>query len=76
MQGDELALALHKAANGALLSPEEMAIIFRIGRAQFHKLNKTGAFDQFRVHPKIGPKCFSGVLVHQYLSSGSHKREE
>ena len=49
-----------------------MAIIFRIGRAQFHKLNKTGAFDRFRVQPKIGPKCFSGVLVHRYLSGANH----
>jgi hypothetical protein len=60
--------ALARAAAGELLGPTELAAIFRIRHSQFHKLERTGAFDQFKVQPAIGPKCYSGVLVQRYLS--------
>ena len=41
--------------------------IYRIGRTRFGNLNRRGQFDQFKVRPVVGPKCFSGVLVHRHL---------
>lgn len=69
---DELAAAdpsaLELAAAGGLLGPIEMQEIFRIKRSQFQRLEKLGEFDIFKVTPAIGPKCFSGVLVHRYIT--------
>jgi hypothetical protein len=60
--------ALAKAAAGELLGPTEMAAIFGIGASRFGQLNRAGAFDAFKVRPAIGPRCYSGVLVHRYVS--------
>jgi hypothetical protein len=60
-----------RAAAGELLGPSEIAAIFRIKHSQFTKLNKQGAFDHLKIRPAIGPKCFSGVLVHRYISGES-----
>ena len=60
--------ALAKAAAGELLGPTDIAAIWRIKRSRFHALEKAGAFDSFKVKPAIGPKQFSGVLVHKYLA--------
>jgi len=60
--------AIARAKAGELLGPTEVAAIFRIRHSQFHKLDRTGAFDQFKVRPAIGPKCFSGVLITRYLN--------
>lgn len=56
-----------RAAAGELLGPTDIAAIFRIRKSRFAILNAQGAFDAFKVKPAIGPKCFSGVLVHRYL---------
>jgi hypothetical protein len=52
----------------ALLGPTEMGRIWRVGKSQFHRLNQQGAFDQFKVRPAIGPKCYSAALVKRYLT--------
>lgn len=59
---------LARAAAGELLGPTDIAAIWRIGRSRFTLLNRRGAFDSFKVRPAIGPRCFSGVKVHRYLS--------
>ena len=56
-----------RAAAGELLGPTDIAAIFRIKHSRFATLNAAGAFDQFKVTPAIGPRCFSGVLVHRWL---------
>jgi hypothetical protein len=60
--------ALARAAAGELLGREDMAAIYRIGLTQFTRLNRAGAFNQFRIRPAIGPKCFSGALVHRHIT--------
>ena len=57
-----------RAAAGELLAPADMAAIWKIGRTQFAKLNREGAFDAFRARPAIGRCCFSGVLVDRYVN--------
>lgn len=63
--------AIALAATGTLLGPTEMAAIFRIRHSRFHVLDRAGAFDQFKVRPAIGPKCFSGGRVTRYLAGES-----
>lgn len=63
--------AIARAAAGELLGPSDIQAIWRIGRSQFHRLNQQKAFDQFRVHPAVGPKCFSGYLITRYLAGES-----
>jgi hypothetical protein len=60
--------ALAKAAAGGLLSAADLAAIFEISTARFHRLEKIQAFDFFRVHPAVGPRHYSGILVHRYLA--------
>jgi hypothetical protein len=60
--------AIARAAAGELLGPADIQAIWRIGPTQFHRLNKLHAFDSFRVHPVVGPKCYSGTLVTRYLA--------
>jgi hypothetical protein len=60
--------ALARAAAGAPLGPRDMKAIFQIKHTRYAELNKQGAFDHLKLRPAIGPKCFSGVLVHRYLS--------
>lgn len=50
-----------------LLGVRDLGRLFSIGRSQVHKLAKSGAFDVFKVHPAIGPRCYSRVLVARYL---------
>lgn len=59
--------AIDRAKAGELLNRTELAAIFRVKHAQFHKLQKAGAFDAFLVKPAIGNKCFSGIKVYRYL---------
>jgi hypothetical protein len=63
--------AIARAAAGELLGPTDIQAIWRIRRTQFHRLNRMHAFDQFRVHPAVGPKCFSGTLITRYLAGES-----
>ena len=65
-----VAEALACAARGELLGPSHMAAIFGMGGHRFSVLNAAGHFDQFKVKPALGRRCFSGVLVHRYLSGG------
>lgn len=60
--------AIALAATGAPLGPTEMAAIFGLGYSGFHKNEKRGLYDVFKVNPALGPRCYSGVLVHRYLS--------
>jgi len=55
------------AQTGALLGPTEFAAILQIKKSRFHVLAKAGAFDQFKVRPALGPKCYSGVLITRWL---------
>lgn len=59
--------AIERAQAGELLSGPELAAIFRIKHAQFHKLVNAGAFDQFLARPAIGNHCYSGIKVYRYL---------
>ena len=68
VESDLAQQAIAKAAAGALLGPTDIAAIWRIKHARFAVLNKQGAFEQFKVRPAIGPKCFRGTLVHRYLT--------
>lgn len=52
----------------ALLSVRELAPLWGVGVSHMHKLEKRCALDIFKVHPPIGPRCFSGVLIGRYLS--------
>ena len=62
------AAAIARAESGALLDRRDIMAIWRIGKSQFHRLDQQHAFDQFKVHPPIGTKCFSGTLITKYLS--------
>ena len=59
--------AIDRAQAGELLSGKELAAIFRIKHAQFHKLVKAGAFDLFLAKPAIGNHCYSGIKIYRYL---------
>jgi hypothetical protein len=60
--------ALARAAAGELLTSVDLASIFGLGSSRFHQLAKSGAFDLFKANPPIGLRCYSGVLVHRYVS--------
>ena len=68
--------AIARAAAGELLGPADIQAIWRIGRTQFHRLNRLHAFDAFRVHPAVGWKCFSGTLITRYLAGEALDRRE
>jgi hypothetical protein len=59
--------AIARAAAGELLGPADIQAIFAIRKSRYYELEAEHAFDQFRVHPPIGPKCFSGSLITEYL---------
>lgn len=67
LSDDTTRAAIDRAQAGELLGGQELAAIFRIKHAQFHKLQKAGRFDAFLVKPAIGNKCYSGVKVYRYL---------
>ena len=58
--------ALARAAIGELLTAADVAAIFHLGPTRFHQ--KRHEFDLFKAKPAIGLHCYSGVLVHRYLS--------
>lgn len=60
--------AIARAAAGELMGPEEIQAIFCIRKSRYYQLIAEGAFDQFRVHPVIGPKPFSGKLITMWLA--------
>jgi hypothetical protein len=59
--------AIDRAQAGEPLSGKELAAIFRVKHAQFHKLASAGQFDAFLLKPAIGMKCYSGIKVYRYL---------
>lgn len=59
--------AIKLAEAGAPLSAVEFAAIERIGISQFHKKAKRGIYDDFKLRPTLGPKCYSGVVIARYL---------
>ncbi len=59
--------AIRLAATGALLGANEMSAIFGIGLSGFHRNAKRGLYDQFKVQPPLGPRCYSGFLVTLYV---------
>jgi len=67
---EQTRIALARAAAGELLGPLDLQAIWRIRHSRFNRLVHEGAFDPFRVKPAIGPRCYSGVLVHRYLQGG------
>lgn len=66
ISAEELAVMTRVEA-GELLSAAELAIVLRYKHAHFGRLERAGAFDQFKVHPPIGTRRYSGVLVRRYL---------
>jgi hypothetical protein len=64
---DKTRAAIERAQAGEPLGGNELAEIFRIKHAQYHKLAKAGAFDVFLLKPAIGNKRYSGVKVYRYL---------
>jgi hypothetical protein len=57
-----------RAKAGEPLNGTELGLILRIKHSRFHLLAKAGAFDQFKLRPALGTKCYSGVLVSQYIN--------
>jgi hypothetical protein len=66
MTGDADPIA--RAQRGELLAPADLRAIFGIGRAQFSRLAKAGAFDIFHAKPAIGRRRYAGALVARYLN--------
>jgi hypothetical protein len=60
--------ALARVERGELLTPDEMAAIFRMSRPTFKTHLGAGEFDAFRATPHIGRPLFSGVVVRKYLA--------
>lgn len=52
----------------ALCGPREMQRLWHISASQFHRNNRQGSYDRFKVVPGIGPRQFSGVLLGRWLS--------
>jgi hypothetical protein len=57
-----------RAARGELLTPHDMAEIFRMSAGQFSYWAKRGKFESFRVKAAVGRACYSGVLVQRHLN--------
>lgn len=60
--------AIARAAAGELLGPADMQAIWKISPTHFRRLKRLRLFDSFLVHPPIGVKCYSGILVTRYLA--------
>lgn len=60
--------ALARAKAGELLGPLDLMAIFHISEATFYRRKASGAFDLFLTRPAIGTRCYSGALVHRYVS--------
>ena len=60
--------ALARAAAGELLDRHDLAAILRLSKSAFYDHRARGDFDRFLVRHPIGARCYSGVLVHRYVS--------
>lgn len=52
----------------ALCAVADLAPLWGVSVKRMHQLVKGCALDAFKVHPAIGPRCFSGFLLHEYLT--------
>jgi len=59
--------ALARAAAGELLNAADLAAIFHLRKSAFYLRRHRGDFDRFLVRQPIGPRCYSGTLVHRYV---------
>lgn len=50
-----------------LVGAETIAAIWGVSVSQIYRRIRNGEFDAFKTKPPIGPKCFSGILLAQYL---------
>lgn len=71
MTAPTAAAALALAQAGELLGPAEMAAILHVSVSHFYALNNRGDFEQFKVKPAIGPRCFAGALVYRWVQGES-----
>jgi len=62
------AAALARAQAGELLDQHAIMAIFHLSQAAYYRHRARGDFQQFLVRPAIGTHCYSGVLVHRYIS--------
>jgi hypothetical protein len=63
------AAALARAAAGELLGPVDMMAIFHLSQSAYYRHKARGDFNHLLVRgPAIGTHCYSGVLVHRYVS--------
>jgi hypothetical protein len=62
----EMRAVLARAEAGALLTCDEMALIWRMSARTFRRHLAAGAFDRFKVAPIGGRDLFSGELVTRY----------
>jgi hypothetical protein len=67
MSAERSTQALEAAARGEPLGLADLAAIWRIDISTAWRREKAGEFDQFKLRPAIGPRRYSGVLVHRYL---------
>jgi hypothetical protein len=63
------AAALARAAAGELLGPPDMMAIFHLSSSAYYRHKARGDFNHLMVRgPAIGTHCYSGTLVHKYVS--------
>jgi hypothetical protein len=63
------AAALARAKAGELLGPADMMAIFHLSSSAYYRRKTRGEFNHLMVRgPAVGTHCYSGVLVHRYVS--------
>lgn len=67
----DAAAALARAAAGELLDAGDLAAIFRLSVGYVRRRSAVGDFDVFLVKPVIGPRRYSGVLVHRAITGAA-----
>ena len=61
--------ALARAAAGELLGPADMMAIFKLSTSAYYRHKARGDFNHLMVRGHaVGTHCYSGVLVHRYVS--------
>jgi hypothetical protein len=68
---DAYADALARASRDELLTPADMAVLFRMSIDRFGRLRRLGKFDRFMTHPVIGRACFRGRQVYRFITTDS-----
>ena len=63
------AAALARAKAGELLGPADLMAIFHLSTSAYYRHKARGDFNHLLVRgPAVGTHCYSGVLVHRYVS--------